>query len=236
MADKTVALEASNLVNLGANFHVQDSGTRGMRDQSRISDAQGNIQCETMINARTEYNNTYDYCNATPDIKGDFGSLLTEFGNVQNSKVITELVINFNSGQYAGGTVQAHNHTDNAHAAGLSIGYADVSATIPASAGFGCPSFGLTLGTDATPVSATLTFRMNHIDREDADGAHWVGKNIAPEATLQLTTLGIPTSQTASAIETDLSGWTVDEFGPTDSNSDFDGYVITAHRTFDLAT
>lgn len=237
MTDKVVALEASDLFALGANFHEQGSSSPATRDAANVLDSVGNVQCENMINARTDYTNSFAYCNAVPDIKTDLGTHLTTFGDVFDSKIITQLVINFpGPGQQATVDVTGHNHDDNAHATGLLVGRADVSAAVPASSGLGVPNFGLTLGVNATPVSATVTFTMNHVEREETTGDHWVGKNITPRAELSLEILGLPTSQTVAAIESDLTGWTVDTNGPSDANQDFDTFAITAHRHFDLAT
>ncbi len=180
--------------------------------------------------------NPWSYCNATPDIKADFATFLTQFGDVQNSKIVTQIVINFTAGQYATGDVTGHNHDTNSHAAGIPVGYTDASTAVPASAGFGVPDFGLTLGTDASPTSATLTLTMDHRDTPGQDGEHWVGKNITPTVELTMEIEGIPTSQTAAAIESDLTGWTVDSFGPSDGNQAFDTYALSAHRYFDLVT
>lgn len=233
MADKSVNIGGTNLFSLGANFHSKNSSSIHGRDPSNINDASGNVECETMINNRTDYSDSYDYCNATPDIKTDLGAVLTAFGTVLDSKQPTGLVINFNEGAYASVDITGHNHDNNAHAS-TTQGVADVSGAVPASAGFGVPDFGLTLGTDATPISASITIGLNHVDANDANGEHWVGKNITYRADLTMELLGLPTSQTVAAIESDLTGWTVDTNGPSDSNSEFDKFAITAHRFFDL--
>lgn len=233
MADKSVDLGGSNLFGLGANFHAQSSESPHQRDASNILDASGNVECETMINNRTEYTNNFAYCNATPDIKTDLATILTTFGAVADSKLQTATTINFSAGEYATVDITGHNHDNNAHSASVA-GVADVSAAVPAGAGFGVPDFGLTVGADSTPISASIAFSLNHIDENDANGEHWVGKNTTVRAELNLELLGLPTSQTVAAIETDLTGWTVDTNGPADGNQELDRFIITAHRHFDL--
>ena len=228
-------MEASNLFGLGANFNPQSSNSDLREDAANIMDATGNIECETMVNERTEYSNSFAYCNATPDIKTDLATLLTKFGDVHGSKKVDTMTVNFEKGQYATVDITGHNHTDNAHEAGLADGYCDASASIPSSSGFGVPDWGITMGTNASPISATVTFSGNHIDREGEDGNHWQGKTTTYRAELTLTIEGVPTDITASAIETDATGWTVDSINATDGNQDFDGYVFTLHRHFDLA-
>jgi len=233
MADKSVDLGGSNLFGLGANFHAQSSESPHNRDMANMLDASGNNECETGINNRTEYSNSFAYCNGTPDIKTDLGTIASKFGAVTDSKAPTDMTINFAAGEYATLDISGHNHDNNPHT-WTTDNYSDMSTAIPAGAGFGCPDFGLTLGTDATPISATLTFSLNHIDEQDADGEHWVGKNTTPRCELSLETLGLPTSQTVAAIEGDLTGWTVDTNGPADGNQELDRFIITAHRFFDI--
>ena len=230
-------MEASTLFGMGANFNPQNSNSDLRLDAANIMDATGNNQCETMTNERTEYANSFAYCNTTPAIVTDLATLLTKFGDVHDSKKVDTLTINFEKGQYATVDVAGHNHSDEPHVAGLPDGYCDVSSTdvIPAGAGFGVPDWTIVMGANATPISATVAFSGNHIDREGADGNHWHGKTTTYRAELTLTTEGVPTSITVAAIETDATGWTVDSINATDGNQDFDGYVFTMHRFFDLA-
>lgn len=234
MADKSVDMQATDLFAFGAQFNPQSSASPHSRDESNILDADGNNECETMINNMTNYTNSLAYCNATPDIKTDLGTHLTTFAGVFDSKLLDSLTINFEAGAYATVDAAGHNHDNNAHADGSSLGRADVSAAVPASAGFGVPDFGLTLGTNATPISASLVFAGNHIDQNDADGEHWVGKTTNIRADLTLDIEGLPTSQTVAAIESDLTGWTVNTNGGIDSNQEFDTFSIAAHRYFDI--
>lgn len=236
MSDKVVDMLATDLFALASEFSEQSSSSIISSERSNIMDPSGNIECETITNEKTDYQNSYAYCNATPDIATDLSAALTEFGNVVSSKIVTELSITFEAGKYATVEIAGHNHTANAHAAGISIGYADVSAAVPAAAGFGVPTFGVTVGSNATPIRASIRFSMNHIDKADTAGGHWVGKNTTPTAELSMEFEGMPTSQTRAALETDLTGWTVDGCGPSDSNQDFDKFAVTAHRYFDLAT
>jgi len=230
-AEGTVAIEATDLFSLGGNFNPVSSSTRTALDRAMIMDAVGNQQCETMINSRSEVTVSYAYCNASPDIKTDLALFATKFGDVQNSYIITQLVINYTAGGYATVDITGHQHTDATHAAGLGVGYADVSAAIPTTSGFGAPLVpGVTLGSNATTASVSITFSMNHVDLLAADGTHFVGKNITPTADISVAFEGVPTTAQP------LTGWTSDGYGGDDSQSDFDKYEVTAHRYFDLAT
>jgi len=234
MADKSVDLGASNLFSLGANFKAQNSSSPHERTPATVIDADGDVACESMIDNMTTYSNSFGYCNDTPDIKTDLGANLTAFGTVADSKMLDEIVINFERGAQATVDVTGHNHDNNAHAS-TDAGVSDVSAAVPASAGFGVPAFGVTVGSDATPISATLTINWrNHVDENDADGEHWSGKNTGPQATLSLEFLGLPTSQTVAALESDMTGWTIDTNGPADDNSQLDRFLLTAHQNFSI--
>jgi len=232
MADKVVDIGASNLFGAGANFFAQTSSSIHQREMANMLDAAGNVECETGISNMDVYENSFAYCNATPNIKTDLGTLLTKFGIVADSKAPTALTINFAAGQYATVDITGHNHDNNAHA-WTTTEYADVSAAVPASSGFGVPNFGLTVGANSTPISASIAFSLNHIDENDADGEHWVGTNTNFRAEMSLELLGLPTSQTVAAIETNLTGWKVDTNGSNDGNQELDHFVITAHRHFD---
>ena len=234
MTDKSVDIGGSDLFSLGTTqFHVQTSNSPHGRDASGMLDASGNNECETMINNMTNYSANYAYCNETSDIKTDLGTSLTAFGTVLDSKLPTALNIQFAFGEYATLDYTGHNHDDNEHVTTV-CGIADVSDAVPASAGFGVPDFGLTVGDNATPISASISVSYNHIDAPGADGEHWVGTNTTFRAEMSLELLGIPTSITVAAIETDLSGWTVDTNGGNDGNQELDHFTITAHRFFDL--
>ena len=236
MASPSNTMEATNLFGLGANFNPQTSNSDLRLDAANIMDAKGNNECESMVNERTEYANPYAYCNATPEIVTDLATVLTKFGDVHDSKKIDTLTITFEKGQYATLDIAGHNHTDNPHVAGLPDGYCDVSSSdvIPAGSGFGVPDWTLVLGDNASPISASIAFSGNHIDREGTDGNHWQGKTTTYRADLTLTVEGVPTSITVAAVETDLTGWTVDSINATDGNQDFDGYVFALHMFFDL--
>lgn len=224
-----VSIEATNIFGLGANFNTQTSSTRTVLDRQMVMDAVGNQQCETMINQRDEVSQPANYCGT--DIATDLDTFLTQFGDVQNGYVVTQLVVNFLAGQYPNIEVTGHQHNANTHAAGLTLGYADVSAAMPASQGLGVPTLaGVTLGTNATCAGLTITFSMNHVDVLDSDGGHFVGKNLTPTADLTYSFNGVPT--TAQPI----TNWTTDSYGTDDSNQEFDLYEVTAHRYFDLAT
>lgn len=249
MADANIDLQASNIFGLHANFNTQGSGTSETTVNVATNDESGNVACQKNIEDITNYTQTASYCGS--DFVADLGTFLTEFGNVQDSKVVTGLTVTMSASGYVTVEVSGHNHDTNAHVAGLPLGHADFSDMLPheigepfaAWDGFGVPSFGVTVGNDASPSSATLTLSMNHIDVQDEAGKHLVGKNITPRAELSMSFEGVPTSETIAALETnfdamtgDLCGALVDSIDKNDGNSEFDTFAFTAHANVDLAT
>ena len=226
-----IGFQASDLFAAPANFHPQSSSSILNETIATMLDDEGNQQCSTGgLNSTTEYTNDFSYCNATPDIATDLNTLLTEFGNVFDSKKQTGMTVGFNAGEYATVSITGHQHTENAHNTGTTEGMADVSAGgIPAGAGFGVPTFaGQVDGADASPVSATVTYGFNHVDREGEDGNHFVGKNITCRAELTVEWVGTPTTPEAT-------GWETMSKGSNDANEDFDGYTYTAEKYYDLS-
>jgi hypothetical protein len=249
MADATIALEASNLFGLAAAFNTTDSTTSVKRTNVQALDELGNVACQRSVGTQTEYTQTANYCGT--DFVGDLGTFLTKFGDVQNSKIVTGLSATLSAAGYVTVQVTGHNHAENAHDAGLTVGYADVSNFFPHETGepfkswdgFGVPTFGVTVGDNASPSGASVTFSMNHIDTNDQNGDHLVGKNITPKCELKMDFEGIPTSNTAALLETDFGAMTSDMLVPlvdstdsSDANSKFDTFSFTAHANPLLAT
>jgi len=226
-----VGFGASDLFALGANFHEQTSGSITNETNVFILDSNGNQECITTgLNTMTEYSNEFAYCNATPDIKTDLGTHATQFGDVFDSKKMTSMTISYNAGEYATVSIEGHSHAENDHSQGVAEGYADVSAAIPASSGFGVPTWtGQTTGADCEFISATLTFSLNHVDREGAAGNHFVGKSVTVKAELTIEAIGTPTT----ALPT---GWNTVSSGPSDNNQDFDTWTGTWEKWYDLAS
>lgn len=250
MADKDVQYEASNIFGLNSNFKGSGSTTDGTSTNPQVQDELGNVSCERVIQDRTDYTWSGQYCGS--DFVGDLGTFLTEFGNVQNGKLVDSVSITFTSADYVSIDVNGHNHDVNAHEAGLAVGYCDVSDFLPheigesfaSFTGFGVPDFGVTLGDNATPSGATVTFSFGtHDDKVDESGDHFVGKNITPRAELTIDFVGIPTSNTTTLLDADwvantndMLGCVTDTVSQSDSNTDVDTFALTAHAHPALAT
>lgn len=249
MADASIDLQASNIFGLAAAFKTESSGTSEVTTNVTVMDELGNVSCEQNIEDITNYTQTAKYCGT--DFVTDLGTFLTQFGDVQTSKIVTGLSINMTAADYCSIEVTGHNHDANPHVAGLTVGYADVSDFLPHElteafagwTGFGVPDFGVTTGSDSSPASATATFAMNHVDQVDEAGDHLVGKNITPRCELSMELSGIPTSNTIALLNADYAantntmlGAITDSVDTNDSNSDFDSFSFVAHAHTDLAT
>jgi hypothetical protein len=249
MADATIDLTATNLFSLPAGFNTTASSSSLKTTNAQAMDELGNVACQRNVGEQTDYTQSANYCGS--DFVGDLATFLTQFGNVKNSKIITGLTVNASEGNYVTIDVTGHQHAENAHAAGLAVGYADVSDFFPhetgeafeAWDGFGCPDFGVTVGANSSPSSWSVSFTMNHVDTNDENGDHLVGKNITPRCELKMDFEGIPTSNTAALLEADFGVNTndmlvplVDSVDSSDSNSAFDTFSFTAHANTDLAT
>ena len=250
MADAVVALEAENLFGLPSGFNTSASTTNVVETNVAVNDEVGNVECQRNIADITNYTQNASYCGS--DFVGDLATFLTQFGNFQTIGVVTGLTINMSAGEYVTVDITGHQHAANAHAAGLTLGYADVSDFLPHEAGeafvawdgFGIPSeYSVTVGANSSASSASVSFTMSHTDQMDESGDHLVGKNITPRCELSMDFVGIPTSNTPTLLEADFDVNTndmlvplVDSTDTNDSNSDFDTFAFAAHANTDLAT
>jgi hypothetical protein len=269
MSDAALDLEADNIFAVGPNFKTTASNNGGVHTNVAANDEVGNVTCQRNIEDIKNSTQSSIYCGS--DFMADLVdtrtapvSFLENFGCTYGTPgiVLTGLTINMSAQGFATVDFTGHNHLVNEHDAGatptgatradaLSLGVADVSDFMPHEVaeafngwdGFGVPDFGITVGADSSPASASVTFTMNHVDVMDEQGDHLSGKNITPRCELSMDFVGIPTSNTATLLEADFDGNTNDMFIPlvdsTDentSNSDFDTFAFAAHANTDLST
>ena len=247
MAVAVVNYEATNIFGLHANFNTAGSTTGTPLTNHQALDELGNVACQKNIADIIPYTQSgITYCGS--DLVGDLGTFLTQFGDVQNSILLTGLTINFTgAGGYATLDLVGHQHASNPHVAGLTVGYSDVSDFLPhevgeafvAWDGTGIPDFGIDLGTPATasPSGGSVSFSFStHDDKMDTDGSHLVGKNITPICELSLDFEGIPADNTVADIQTALRANTnsmldvlVDDFVLSDANTAGDTASFPAH-------
>jgi len=250
MAEPIIIIEASDLHLLGAGFHAHSSTTATPSNTVENMDKSGNIACARTIEDAIQYTQTASYCGN--DLVGDLGTFLTKFGSIQNAKKIDSLSITFNHTGYCEISINSHNHIVDPHlvANDLALGYADVSDMLPhavgesyeASDGFGIEDFGITTGGSASPQSCTVSFSIDHADRQKPNGDHFAGKSITPRCDLSMTFEGVPTSNTKALLSADFLVLTGGLLTPViqditlgDSNTDPDSFEFTAQSTPDLA-
>jgi hypothetical protein len=228
----TVAINATDHFGLGPNFHPQTSSANTTFERRNIKDENGNFECESMVMEKTDYSTTYRYCNSSPDIKTDLGTFLTAFGYIASggteAMFITSMDISFSDGEYADVTLNGVAY-GNGTMPGATTGIvANVSAAVPADAGFGVPALpGVTLGANAAAASLTISFSTNHVMATDGAGEFFAGTNISYESSATADYTGIPTTLEP------VTGWTTDGTTPADSNEGFDTASWTGHRYFD---
>lgn len=268
MADKDIEIQASNIHSVNTNFKTQTSGDDKPTTNPNAQDESGNVDCERVIQDITNYNQNLKYCGS--DFLGDFEDtsatpvpFLENFGCTFNSKLVNSITLNFTKADYVTVDIGSHNHDENAHDGGatptgatradaLELGIADMSDFLPHEGGesfdgwdgFGIPDFGITLGDNCSPESATVTFAFGaHNDQTDEQGDHLVGKNLTPRCELTMDFTGTPTSNTIELINVDLAantnsmlGAVCDSVADSDGNTEFDTFSCVIHAYTDLAT
>jgi hypothetical protein len=227
-----VAINATDHFGLGANFHPQTSSAETTFERRNIKDENGNFECETMVMEMTNYSTTYRYCNATPAIGTDLSTMLTAFGYVTTGATenmfVTGLTISFADGEYADVQITGVAYGDGTMPNATTGLVANVSAAVPAGAGFGVPALaGVTLGTNAANASLSISFANNHVVSTDGDGNFFVANNISFESSCSAEYTGVPTT-----IEP-VTGWTTDSNSLADSNENHDTASWSGHRYFD---
>ena len=229
MADKTVALGASDLfdlVTISSNFHVQSSSTEPYSTEAVALTSGGDLACSSTHDAGNNYSASYKYCGS--DLDTDAGALLTAFGAVRDSKLITGLDISFpGPGEQPELTVTGHDHGVNTHDSGTNPPNTfDVSAIVPDSIGTGVPALIANTNADAEQVSGSLSFAANHIDVESNSG-HWVGESVTCRCDMTLDFVGVATLTAGD--------WLQILTASSDGNEEIDTSSVTAHQYIDAS-
>jgi len=204
----------------GEEFHVQNSSTEETKQFVPVIGATGDYACSQAFDDGDTFMSEYKYCNAVPDIDTDLDVLLSQFGEVADSKCPTEIRIHFEAGEAATVTIDGHQHDTNPHTA---LDNFDCSGIIPASSGVGVPTL-ITVAGTVSPVSADLTINANHQDKIGANGAHFHGQNVGPcKVTLSVQYEGQVTGATAG-------DWLNIIISKSDDNQDLPTSTVTAEQ------
>jgi hypothetical protein len=196
MAEITPIIASQNYFGLGVKFGTKSSEETEFQAFNPVFDADGNYLCSAEYDTGVNYTQDSDYCGGSAaDIVADLGALLSQFGNVTESKTVTKLDVAFAAGIQAEAKIEGHQHDDNPHLVNT-LRQADVSGVIPAASGIGVPTLIVVAG-DVSPVNATVSFEMEHVDKPGADGKHFSGQNMRCHVSLSVDYEGHPTGVTA---------------------------------------
>ena len=228
MAETTPTITVDDPFALPASFGNSASSEEDFQSFRATFDASGQYLCSQEWDTGTRYTSEADYCAAVPDIVAALSTLLTTFGEtVSTTLVQTRTEVRFEVGVGAHVSLEGHQHDSTPHVNGTLL-TADVSGTIPASSGTGVPVLITAVGASATPLSATITYEMEHIDKAGANGVHFAGQNLRCHVTLSVDYEGHPTSITAG-------NWLNIVLVKSKSNEDTPTATVTAEQWIDVS-
>lgn len=230
MAEDGITFESTNLFALGADFHAQTSSTTVTRERDTNLASDGDVACESdAFNVQTNYSAEYKYCGT--DLNTDLGTFLTAYGDVEDSKLVTGLSIDFNNKEYPSISVEGHNHAVNPHTnASVNLRLFDIGTplAIGAIGGVGVPAItGITVAATNAINSATISASHEHMDVEGPSGDHFDGQNRTCRVDLTISGIGPASGITVGGL------WIIDDLGDEDGNSDPDSFNITCHQFVD---
>ena len=220
MSDKNVDLGATNLFSLGTSFHAQSSSTDPFSSEELALASDGDVSCSNVHNSGTDYSASYRYCGT--NMVSDLGSVLTEFGGVNNGKLVTAIDFTFSVGAQPEISITGHNHTTNPHAGTNAANVFNVSGAFSGGS-LGVVTVGTQANTNAEATGSSFSFSLNHIDVESNTG-HWVGESITARCDASIDYVGVA-SVTAAA-------WNQLLTASRDGNEEIDTSSVTAHKFF----
>jgi len=195
MAEQTPTIAVDNFFGLPATFGVESSEDTEFQQFATRFDANGDYLCSQEYDTGITYNNEAGYCGgASPDIVTHLGDMLSEFGNVASAKLPTRMEFRFEAGVGAKLTIEGHQHSSNPHLVDTLRTY-NCASLIPAASGVGVPLLIVVAG-DVSPVSASLTLELEHVDKPGADGTHFAAQNVRCHVTLSVDYEGHPSGVT----------------------------------------
>jgi len=225
MAESAPTILAVDYFGAGANFHAQNSNTEELKEFDFVIGPEGNYKCSSEFDDGDGYSSTYRYCNGTPDIDTDLGTLLSQFGAVADSKAVTGLRVEFEAGISATVSIEGHQHDTNPH---ITLRDADCSGIIPGSSGVGVPTL-ITVSGTVSPVRASVEFSLNHVDKAGADGSHFHGQNMGPVR------VAITVEYEGQVSGTTAGNWLNIKVAKSDDNQDTPTSTVTAEQFVDFS-
>ena len=219
MTDKTVALEAADVLDLGGNWIPQSSSVSTSQSNIKMVKANGDYQkFSSTYDVITEVTIPYTYSAIT-----GMGAALPSIGAVENAYLITEISVDTSWDAYPIANFTAHNHGANAHADDRNE-YAPSAAIQSAITGAqGAYDFAGLASGNICVQSSNYTLSLDHVDANCSTGDHWVGQNVKGMETISCTYIGTLATFT-------IADWTVTGYNIDDSNEAFDVSTITAEK------
>ena len=227
MAEIVPTIAATNHFGLAASFGIKSSETSEFQSFNPIFDATGNYLCSAEWDTGDTFSMEADYCGGgSPDIVTALGTALTTFGEVETAGPITKLDVTFAAGIQANVKAEGHQHDTAPHLIST-LRTANVSTIIPASSGLGVPTL-ITVAGSVSPVNATVSFEMEHVDKPGADGVHFAGQNMRCRVSLSIDYEGQPSGVTAG-------NWLNIILAKSNPNDDTPTATLTAEQFIDVA-
>ena len=231
MAEASLGYTASNLFDLPSQFNPQRSTTRVTRERDLNLSSIGDVACESdPFNITTTYTCDYEYCGTAlvTDLAAHTNAdLLTEFGNVRDSKLVDSGEFTFGNKIQPEISLAGHNHAVEPHLVDVQRNF-DISGIIPDAGGVGVPAItGITVAATNAVHSAVFSVSHEHMDTEDGSGDHFSGENRTCLVSLTLSGVGPASGITVGG------DWKIDEPEDEDGNTDPDAFSVTCHQYVD---
>jgi len=227
MPELVPVITATNHFGLAASFGTKTSETSEFQSFNPVFDGDGNYLCSAEWDTGDTFSQEADYCGgASPDIVTALGTVLTTFGEVETVGPVTKLDVTFAAGIQANAKLEGHQHDTTPHLIST-LRTADVSGIIPASSGLGVPALIVVAG-DVSPVNATVSFEMEHVDKPGATGVHFAGQNMRCRVSLSVDYEGQPSGVTAG-------NWLNIILAKSNPNDDTPTATLTAEQWVDVA-
>lgn len=226
MAEIVPTIAATNHFGLAASFGNKSSGTSEFKSFNPVFDANGNYLCSAEWDSGDTFEQDADYCGGgAPDIVTALDSILSAFGDVETAGVVTKCDVTFAAGIQANVKLEGHQHDMNPHIVGT-LRTADCSTIIPAGSGLGVPTL-ITVAGDVSPVNATVSFEMEHVDKPGATGVHFTGQNMRCRVSLSIDYEGVLGAITAG-------DWLNIIVAKSNPNDDTPTSTLTAEQFIDV--
>ena len=239
-----VASDLLGVEAIDAAFLPQSSRTTRSRTRSQTLDSLGDHSCfGTAHNHMVTVSTVYEHCGGLTGVVSDLAAILSDFGGVSNTYMITQVSIELRPEAPPLVTVEGHNHsasgsnwtTTHANNHSGSERSFDVAAAvcIPDQIGSGI-TMPMNLTTQAISITAagdvtgaTFTVSLEHMDTLGSTGEIFDGQNRTCKVALTLSGVGAVSTLTIGA------AWQEDDNEDGDSNQESDTFSVDLYQFVD---